>query len=61
MPVRTNRNGVTEKAEFNIDQEKFDENMDRIFGEPEKKFCDECGFRFSFCKCPKEENKEGPE
>lgn len=34
--MRTNHSGVTEKAEFNIDRDKYGENYDRIFGKKEE-------------------------
>ena len=51
--MRTNRNGVVEKAEFNIDKEKYDKNFTDIFGERPSPFCEKCEKRFSFCECEK--------
>jgi hypothetical protein len=34
--MRTNHAGITEKAEFKIDQDKFNEGWERVFG---KKKC----------------------
>lgn len=44
--MRTNHSGVTEKAEFNIDRDKYGENFDRIFGKKdieENACCSICG------------------
>ena len=39
--VRTNSSGVTEKAEFNVNKEKYDSGYDHIFNR-EKCQCEEC-------------------
>ncbi len=52
--MRTNRNGVTENSEFNIDHEKLGEGIVRVFGEKPSQFCPKCDLRFSLCKCKKE-------
>lgn len=39
--MNTNRNGVTETAFANIDNEKFSQNFDHIFNR-EKCKCEEC-------------------
>lgn len=49
--MRTNHSGVTEVASIRMDQDKYSENHKQIFGEPEKKFCDNCDQRFAYCKC----------
>jgi hypothetical protein len=40
-----------EKAHLKTDMKKFGEEHERIFGEPEKQFCDHCEKRFAFCEC----------
>lgn len=49
--ARTNHAGVTEKAEFNIDLEKFGEGHERVFGSGPKKWCDDCEKRLTMCEC----------
>ena len=39
--MRTNSSGVTEKAEFNVDKEKYNNGYDHIFNR-EKCQCEEC-------------------
>ena len=39
-----------ETAHLKTDTAKYSENLSKIVGE-KKQFCDDCGFRFSFCKC----------
>jgi hypothetical protein len=55
--MRTNHAGVTEKAEFNVDREKYKEGYERIFGKKPSPFCDTCEERKSYCKCEGEENE----
>jgi hypothetical protein len=49
--VRTNSCGVTEKAEFKIDLDKFASEIVRIFGEKKSEFCEYCEKRFVWCEC----------
>ena len=39
--MRTNHAGITEKAEFNVDKEKYNNGYDHIFNR-EKCKCEEC-------------------
>lgn len=52
--MRTNHAGVTEKAEFKIDQDKFGAEIVRIFGEKKSEFCEHCEKRFVWCECDNE-------
>lgn len=36
---------------FSISKEEFDEKFESIFGEPERKYCDVCNRKFSWCSC----------
>lgn len=38
--MRTNHTGVTEKAEFNVDRDKYTEGWERIFGKKEACPCE---------------------
>lgn len=40
-----------ETAHNKTDLKKFGENLESIFGQKPKEFCDDCGFRFSYCEC----------
>ena len=52
---------VIENAHNRTDLKKYHEEHKRIFGEKPPEFCDECGFRFSYCECnlDNEEQKDG--
>lgn len=43
--------GFHETAHNHVDLKKFKENYVAVFGEKPKEFCDDCGFRFSYCEC----------
>lgn len=49
-----------ETAHNRTDLKKFQEGITRVFGEKPKEFCDDCGFRFSYCECNLDEKKEDP-
>ena len=58
--MRTNHAGVQEVAHIRTNLENFGEGHERVFGEPEKQFCDTCELRFSLCVCtPKGGELEG--